>query len=158
MNIQLATLLSDIQKEIEEKIPNINRGGCGFFALYLSEQLLKNKIPHELIMASYYFDNVINELDSNRKIINCCEIFNKRTKVKLPFDHVFVKIQQYYIDGVDINNRFPKEEIDYNCGIISYKDLELHIKYGRWSSQFNKRLKPKLKRIIEQKFKTNLLK
>lgn len=40
----LINALISLDQEVKEKIPNINRGGCGYYAYYLAKELIRRDI------------------------------------------------------------------------------------------------------------------
>jgi len=82
---QLIILISKL-KVISDSVDNINNGGCGFFALYLSDYLDKVNIQYDIVYVrdqdnednQYYIPNhVIIELKNPKIFIDSRGIFNK---------------------------------------------------------------------------------
>lgn len=113
-------------------IDDINKGGCGRFALYLHRHLRQLGVHTKILC-----------VDSWEKIPP------KRQKLMNfqgdSFSHVMLVLYQpngksLYIDGHNIYNKFPSRWSldDYNFGYLTYEQLSIAVGLGRWNSTYSK--------------------
>lgn len=105
-------------------VPNINYGGCGWFALYLHLYLNKKGIKNEIIFLSF-------------------------TGKKVP-RHVVVKVGGAYIDNKLFYTKlsmwlFSKGDMQ----VKSVDELKHSLVGGRWNEKFNRLDTVKIKQIFE---------
>lgn len=117
--------------EISSNVHNINQGGCGFFALYLSDYFDREKIPYEII---YVRDNE-----------------NEENQYYIP-NHIILKLKKSKI-FVDSRGFFNKSYI-YLYGtylsIHSKEELKEILKVKGWNSDFDRNDTTKIKLVLCQ--------
>ena len=145
MNLQL--VIEEITKKISARIPYINSGGCIHFAYFLSLELSKRNIKHDIaVIDRYYSQDEYKTYKS--KIRNCgCS-------------HVYIKIDNFgLIDGEGITT-FETIKTRYFPGdFTAYYSLS-EINYLRqipdsWNDLYNRKNNRLLSQIIKQSFYSN---
>lgn len=152
-------LSNDLRKNIYDKIPHINRGGCGIFAIYLYNVLSKLgynpeiKVIYSYSIDSEFFDNHISEYNQS----------NVKKSARSSWGHFYIKIGDYYIDAKGTT----KNPLDgeYKFYYLSKQSMDINIlkdlcskKYEHhWNPSFNRKeyrntLYRKL-RYLETKYK-----
>jgi hypothetical protein len=88
-------------EKINNKIPHINRGGCGVFAVELAIRLKKIKVPCKLVIIDTWgiIDDYTDDLENNGYI----------SPDSIKPSHVMVKVGRRYIDSDGV---FNKSHID----------------------------------------------
>ena len=156
-------LSNDLRKNIYNKIPHINNGGCGIFAIYLYNVLSKLGYNPEIkvIYSSGYdskvFDNQISEYNQS----------NVEKSALSSWGHFYVKIGDFFIDanGITENPLYGQ----YSYYYLSKQSMDINIlkdlcskKYKHyWNPMFDRksqrsRLYRKL-RYLENKYKNQVV-
>lgn len=112
-------------------IDNLNRGGCGRFALYLHRHLRQLGVHTKIMCVDYKPIPFKRE-----KLMN----FQGES-----FGHVMLVLYQpngksLYIDGYYVNNKFPSRWTleDYNFGYLTYEQLSIAVGMGFWNTEYSK--------------------
>jgi hypothetical protein len=127
---RLENKICDMQYELQQKINELNNGGCIHFAYYFSEALKNLKIPHKVYLAHVW-----------RKIGNTYATFHA-------VSHVVVFIEGIgYIDGHE-----TVDQEDMECSYKYCRQTKLNLDNLRcnyeWNSTYRWHNNVKLKKII----------
>lgn len=147
-------LVSNIQKQIDYKIPSINEGGCGWFAYYF-DTIVKPYYKNIRIYPCIRRSN--SSIYKLRKFTNEVKNNNKKNTNELSCSHVFILIDnKIFIDGKD--NTETSEVTQFNSAkkvskFISVKTLKIMLEAGNeagsWNSEYQyKKYNPMVQEII----------
>jgi hypothetical protein len=133
-NLKESILL--IQKDIRMKIRNINRGGCVYFAKFLSEELIRLGIKHRIVVCGRNDKHIKDSLEN-----------------EYSFAHVMIYIHKMgYIDGEELY--LQKKDLWKGYYPKSLKleqiNLDKHIRNGCWNPTYNRYSNGRLKKIIQR--------
>jgi hypothetical protein len=150
---KLVSVLNELGK-ISKKYPTINCGGCGAFALYVSDELNKRNVKHDIAWIGDTFGNnnvkrEIKKIFKNNSYVNLTE-FNCNG---IYLSHVMIKIKSNFIDSEGVFNGFNNTSWGYRQVITTIKTDELRMLVNNeegWNNYFNRKNMPKLKKDIEK--------
>lgn len=117
--------LDDGLRAINEKIPNINQGGCGVFAIYLWDELIQLGLTTQVI------------------------VFTDRAPVYSIY-HVILKHGDLYIDSEGIH--YDREEKSYAIETVMPLDV-LQVEAfddGLWADRFDRDYIPEMKKELHR--------
>jgi len=127
--------------KLSEKVRNIDRGGCGIFAVELAIRLKKIKIPCKLVIIDYSVENYMEDIEEQGYV---------SPEAQKP-THVMLKVGRKYIDS---NGVFTKSQMNEEFG-HRYK-IEINheqfidaakTSYG-WNSAFKRSSLPIIKKQL----------
>ena len=127
-------------------IPYLGNGGCVHFAYYFSERLSALGIKHEIIG----FDRGLKVSYKSRMIDRW--VRDKKC-FKLAFNHVMVKVEDYYVDGYIKVKHGDCRFFAYDNGRISFHKLELIREHGAWNDWYNTGNNKLMNKIIKEVIK-----
>lgn len=139
---------------IGDKYKRINAGGCGVFALYLSEELEKRNVKHEIVWIGETWNNskrVIRDvLKSNSNLT--LQVFNDNG---VYLSHVMIKVGKRYVDAEGVftgfNNTYWAARNRYVLAKIKKKELSMLVESpDGWNPDFNRGLMPKIKKQVKK--------
>jgi hypothetical protein len=124
-NIQ-RIIIDEIPK-INDVLPELNCGGCGFFALHLSKQLHKKKVKHKIIPLGYSYESGI------------------------PNAHIAIRINGILYDSTGVVklgalNEFPAIRWATLCGMLRQRD--------KWNPWFPREQRVVIKRYLLRLFRS----
>jgi hypothetical protein len=126
-------------------LPNINRGGCGFFALYLSKQLQKKNIDHKIIpLGCSYHKKCRNDNDMIDLIKNDETFF-------IPNSHIVVEVDGILYDSEGEIGEERYNDLVINGGISQLTLCNMLNLDDMWNDEF-----PRYKRIIIKRYLSKL--
>ena len=137
---------------INQKYSNINRGGCGVFALYLSKELDKRNIKHDILWIGDDYHNaekvIRNTFQSNSNVT--LEDFSDNG---IFLSHVMVKIGKKFIDSEGVYKGFDNTRWSHRRVLSKMSNKELFklvdSSHG-WNDTFQRKLIPKIKKDIKK--------
>ena len=137
---------------IGEKFKHINRGGCGAFALYLSKELDKRNIKHDILWIGDDYHNaekvIRNTFQSNSNVT--LEDFSDNG---IFLSHVMVRIGKKFIDSEGVYKGFDNTRWSHRRVLskVSNKELFKLVDNPKgWNDTFNRKLMPKIKKDIKK--------
>ena len=150
---KLVSVLNELGK-ISKKYPTINYGGCGAFALYVSDELNKRNIKHDIAWIGNTFGNSsmkkeIREIFKSNSYVNLVE-FNRNG---IYLSHAMIKIKNNFVDAEGVFNGFNNTNWTYREVLATIKTDELRMLVNDeqgWNDEFNRKNMPKLKKDIEK--------
>ena len=122
-------------------VPTMNRGGCGIFALLLTEHLYKLSIPYNILV--YTDDHCANDVELERYINT-----NGDAQNICGVSHIVVQIDDYYVDSygiVDLPKRITAKIL---IGREKLQDLVDTVPI--WNSTFDRSLVPSIKQKLSE--------
>ena len=150
---KLFSVLNELGK-ISKKYPTINYGGCGAFALYVSDELNKRNIKHDIAWIGSAWD--IRETKREiRKIFKSNSYVNLRdfNDNGIYLSHAMIKIKNNFIDAEGVFNGFENAGWNLREVIATIKTDELRMLVNDeegWNDSFNRKNMPKIKKDIEK--------
>jgi hypothetical protein len=164
----LNSILNDISSEIDQKVENVNFGGCAVYALELAKRLRDRGFEPviKLYASPEYHEIDVSEIEAlyfaTRKPKSC---INSWWKYGVQFDHVVVQWRgrlwdsegsAALIDGDGWDASNPYEWDAYwllQKGCISIEALEATIKVpSNWNRRFDRRKIRKIRTIMDRHF------
>ncbi len=142
--IEIIDKIYDINKELSKRVSYINNGGCGKYALFLSEQLINKNIKHDIVV----FSSKTNIKTIKKYIKN-----KKHEYYDISFHHVMIKIDKFYIDGETIYKERPYEYKTYYKGKLKHGELKFSVENGDWNSDYNNKQNKRVQAIIKKYLK-----
>lgn len=121
--------IQELQRGVVNSDIPVNKGGCGVFALKLSNILTRYGIKHSIVIVSN--DHSTKYMDDNF----CLYIEGNLGSVDVCLNHVYVLLGNNYIDGTDIvkHHNFKSERV------VTTHFLEcLLAKEERWNSTYGR--------------------
>lgn len=156
--------ISDMLFPINRKIKNINKGGCGIFAVALHKELSKYDIESKILCfedeavfswtRKEYSSSVIPKLRRAR--------LNEKEPQRGAHAHYMVKIENYAIDSrgcFKIQRNAIGRYIDYSpcwcvldvLGTIAVENIEYLTKFKwAWKNEFRRTSKRSIEKLIKQ--------
>jgi hypothetical protein len=143
---------------ISDKYKSINAGGCGVFALYLSEELEKRNVKHEIVWIGETCNNskrVIRDVLNSNSNFNL-QIFNENG---VYLSHVMIKVGKRYVDAEGVftgfNNTYWAARNRFVLAKITKKELSMLVESPEgWNPSFNRGLMPKIKKQVKKIIET----
>lgn len=141
-------------REIDNKIPNINAGGCGIFALELGKKLKQNNIKFKYVLISYNKEETF--LSSTRNFNRLPEDIKTNMEVldrhNYGVSHVMIYHKGCFIDSTGVYNKINETRWGggmFNPSSIINEDyLSMWCKDGCWNNTFNRDNIPTIKEMI----------
>lgn len=138
---------------IKNKYPKVNCGGCGAVALYISEELNKREIKHEIVWIGNVerraYKSVIKEI-----ITECDEPtlveFNDNG---IYLSHIMIKVGNYFVDGTGAYKGFQNTTWSHRQIITKLKTKTLRCLVESeegWNDAFNRNNMPKIKKMVKK--------
>lgn len=165
MNHKLNKMLVDIGTEVNNHVPEVNSGGCGFYAYELIKRLQENNIDAKIVVYcdsdDFYYDDNAN--------IQLKEEYLKTNKIAVSYMHNWCR----YVDvggfghvKVEVNNKvydsdggvLVKRSSRWNWfrrmdGYLSVETLRKILRpKSNWNSRFNRKHVPKIRKIMDKYF------
>jgi hypothetical protein len=140
---------------IEKKYSEVNCGGCGAVALYISDELNKRDIKHDIVWIGDSFF-------VNKKLIK--SILKSNTNVTLGefnnngiyLSHAMIRIRKglnyYFVDATGVYNGFKNTEWKHRDILAKLKFEELKPLVDSadgWNEMFNRNDMPKIKTLVK---------
>ncbi len=129
-------LIRSMQEEIQSKIEYLNNGGCATFAYFLSKNLTKLNIPHQITLCDYYENNIDSGFNGDYEVL-----------------HVLVYIPGIgHIDGYytytvyEIVDNYSSIKTDF----FNLTDLEDYAFLGSWNDIYDTDQNELLESIINE--------
>lgn len=135
-----------IKNETGEYLPELNNGGCGFFAYFMGKKLIMLGYKPEILVLSSWEDvddfkrksEILNAVKNNAKI----EVYEN----DLAATHFVVKCEQYVFDSnniIDLGNKPLKlGEVIFGCqyiGNYTIEDMVIALYRDRgWNSWYDR--------------------
>jgi len=156
--MSLISKLNHLGKEVYNKYPNINYGGCCVYAALVAEALLLHKINAKGIVAAYCADqfNSVQSIDEIRPYIKYHTLYHWQNN-GVEFNHIGLefeingKLRHYDTHGV----KMARKEFD---GMPIYRGrLQLHElqklagKRAGWNDSFNRRHIPAIRAMVQER-------
>lgn len=143
---------------VKDNFPEINYGGCGVFALFLSKELDKLGIEHSITWIGQYegYDSDYNThdlihsiFDDNGSKTNVCDFHNN----DLTLSHIMVVIDGYLVDATGVY--LDLDDADWGnreeLAIITQKQLELLVsKPDGWNDWFDRDNIPNVGKMVKK--------
>lgn len=145
--MNLKRLIFEIQKEvIKSGIPDINSGGCGYFAFFVANELDKFDIPYTIRMAD-----------------DECSVETKKSNLNdepdgylLACEHIWLEINSDRVfkfdccsSGADLEDRWEKRPY---LGEFNKEDLKQIIRLANWNKDYQTANNKQLRQIIKEAF------
>ena len=169
--VELELLISNIQHNVNH-IPNLNSGGCGFFALFVAEECKNRGIKYSIPI----IDSLDSEKDWGEVKLNMLKIqegveeeegyVGYYDKLDFSFSHAVIKIGRKYFDseGVGKNNvdvikvnKKSYPEYYYTDSPYTIEDMKVALELGGWNTAFNRERIGELKENINLAFDNILI-
>ncbi|WP_286850632.1 MULTISPECIES: hypothetical protein [Sphingobacterium] len=142
-----AVALHTLLKTVKQRIENINSGGCGVFAYYLSEFLSTKGYSSRIICLDMEFDRHDAKHHSNMQAIA-----NRDKKSSFAYDHFGLRVGNYYIDSENLvrSEELPVIYRHYKpLGTISRSDLNfLNSLDDKWNHRYDRSQNELMKRLL----------
>lgn len=149
--------LKRLLPQINEKVSFISKGGCGYFALYLYEELKAKGFNPEIRMLVYEYEDMNH---ANRIIKKCNEGDHEYfwDVTSLNWTHFMVKLNGYFIDNSGVfygvsrhtNWSFSSCRATKEFSVEVLKDM---LKECDWNSAYDRRknrtMKKEIKKIVK---------
>lgn len=129
-------------KKIDKKIDNVNRGGCGIYALELGKQLKRHGIKFEYVMLFTHLGKEDKPYVKDLMRNNMVRDFNFDTN----WTHIVIKVGKKYIDGEEIRESLTDVGLPMNEEFLN--NLVDH--KGYWNDTFDRKQRPKIEKILEK--------
>ena len=141
-------------KVIDKKFDYVNCGGCGVVALFISEELTKYNIKHDIIWIAYPNQKVKSVLKKTLKTNSNPSLYdiNGATLV-----HAMIRIgRDKFVDSTGVTKGFNNTEW-WRYNNLTKVDIEilrtLALNPNGWNSSFNRsQIKP-IKKIVKKTLK-----
>lgn len=134
-------------KAVKQRIDNINSGGCGVFAYYLSEFFSKKGYNSQIICLDMEFDRHHAEYHSNMRAIA-----NRDKTSSFVYDHFGLQVGDYFIDAnimVKSRDLPPIYGHFKRLGTMSRNDLKFLISLDdKWHHLYDRSQNQLLKRML----------
>lgn len=142
--------IEQIHDEIYNKIPSINRGGCGIFALYMHKALNNLNISNNIEIRC----GCSCDIDEKNRMFDNLDDFEKYELEDLSFSHGWISIPKFKfkLDGI-ITLPISSNKDLVSDGVYNQQQLEKAIELGQWNSDYRRKYNPLLKDIINNTFK-----
>lgn len=157
MRKDLKDVLTNIVQEIQKLDININNGGCGWFAYYLSQELLSRNIFYKLVVFKYN-----NNVFSGKDYLNSSKLIKTLRKhpSDIPYNdslsarHYMIKIDDYYIDGDFFEKRIPNyyKSVPKSASFVYPKSIREACLKGAWNPDFDTDYLTDIENIIKENF------
>jgi hypothetical protein len=153
-NKDLKTTVLEINKFCKNKIYSLNSGGCGWFAYYMSLELIKRNVAHRICF--------INNKDRKNDRSEVRKLTRKNDLGHVYVNHAFISCNGMFFDGYNFFNtmkemikdwgfRNNQESIfDHN---MTTSGLHMMLTDQGWNRQYDKDQNPKLRKGIQKSFK-----
>jgi hypothetical protein len=152
--LNLFEVLKNDIPQVEERFDRINAGGCGVFALSLSDELNKKDIAHKIVWIGDALRNETEELhkkihhifESNENLT--LDTFNNKG---LYLSHVMVVIDGKYIDATGLYDGFSQTSWLHRKVITEITNEQLRILADNedgWNCSFDRELIPNVKEMV----------
>ena len=165
MNKHLLAALREIRRDLEI-YPLINRGGCAIFAAIITDVLLKNGIPAEVVTVGPAYDDEIEEASPKQvreRLKGKLHHVTKWDELGLQRDHLGVRFRWrgrlYTFDSDALRKSGQYLGIEYDCihypfghGATVQETLLFHRYVDGWNDRFNRRHVPHIRAIIYESF------
>lgn len=142
-----AELLHKLLIKIDEKIEDINSGGCGIFAYYLSGLLAEKGYRTEIIC----LDRQYSECARNHRR-NLRSIAIRDKKSSFIYTHICLKVGNYLIDCEALEEIRKKHVFSFGfqvLGKISRNDLKfLNSLKDQWNIYYDRSQNQRLSRLL----------
>lgn len=142
-----AEILHSLLKQVKRQIKNVNSGGCGIFAFYLSGFLAQKGYPCQIICLDMQLNRYHSEYESNR-----LAIANRDQKSSFVYDHFGIKLGDFFIDA---NFLIKTKDLPsaYNyfkpLGTMSRNDLKFLISFeDKWHQSYDRSQNQLMKRLL----------
>lgn len=147
--MDIKRLIFEIQKEIiKSEVLNIDEGGCGFFAYFVSLELTKYGIDHKIIFCDSEFTLEDKKTNLSKE---------KPDSYVAGFDHCWILCDVYKFDhessGQDLEKRWEKPDFKFRDE-IDLKSLKQTLRIASWNKIYNKGNNKQLRQIIKSAFLT----
>jgi hypothetical protein len=143
---------------VKSKFPRINSGGCGAFALFLSNELTKRNIKHKIVWIGDAFRGEEKKL--GKKIHS---IFNENGRPTLNhfndngiyLTHAMVVINGKFVDATGVYDKFDDTNWCYGNRSVLTKITNEQLKNlvaspEGWNPSFDRELMPRVKKQVEK--------
>lgn len=158
MNYELLNHLENELPKIGQKIEDINYGGCGMFAYYLSLELTKRNIKHNILWLGEY-DYEMTDEEVMDKFYDVLETTGDSPVLydfhRLEFDmnHIVIEVDAHYIDCEGVFADTFYFQCGRDLGYISKKQLKSFVKNGGWNDIYDQTNNAEMYLEIKKVFK-----
>ncbi len=155
---QLIDTIVMLNKEISIKIPEVNRGGCGVFALKMVKELKKLGYNPNIVILTNWMEDYGDKKDTLNNLLNKIPVGSLEKK-DTSFSHCCVEIGGLYFDAHYVGLDFLRKWEDYEVNInntYTIEEMEVALKVGGWNGAYNRRKRnPTLNSIIKKSISKN---
>ena len=145
---------------IDMHFPDLNCGGCGAFALYLSKELDKIGVDHSIVWIGENYgdcDEDTHELlhsvfHDNGQWSNVTNFHD----VDISLTHIMIDIDGYLVDSTGVYMSLDDTEfyMKSELGVITQEQLEWLVSNPEgWNSWFNRDDMPKVNKMVKKAMK-----
>lgn len=150
---ELVDAILMINEEVKVKIPKINQGGCGIFAIKMAKELKKLGYSPNIVIIDRGVENVNNKKEILNRVTNK-ERVGSYEKRQTSFCHCCVEIGGLYFDGLHIGLSLMERWNSYIfSGNYTIEEMEIALKVGGWNSSYDRRKNRMLQGIIDKSIK-----
>lgn len=161
--MNVSKLMREIHKEItNSRIPDINAGGCGYFAFFMANELERYGIEYNIRVVDG-FESIFYYLPGHpikEKVTNIENFIHKVDEISkelVSFTHCWVEIKDgdkfRNIDSESFDEELNKDEFNFN-GVYTKEELKTALRYGGWNREYNKQNNQKLRAAIRKAFES----
>ncbi len=155
--MDLVKTLNRLGKDVMQKYPLINYGGCCVYASMVSIELRKKGIAARGIVSSYYAETCDTTIDEARKKVRENNVFEWNSNginffhVGLEFDYKG-KTRHYDSTGVCVAKK-KLDKMPIYAGRLTHAELKaLASKQDGWNSRFDRKNIPALRKLVRSYF------
>jgi len=147
--LNLFEVLKNDIPQVKERFDRINSGGCGVFALSLSDELNKRDIAHKIVWIGYgdNEDKSIHRIfESNHNVT--LDTFNNKG---IYLSHVMVVIDGKYVDATGLYDEFGQTSWSYRKVVTEISNEQLRMLVDNedgWNCSFNRKLIPNVNEMV----------
>lgn len=138
---------------VKDKYPKVNCGGCGAVALYISQELNKREIKHDIVWIgnSYTNKKQIKDIFTNNSNPSLSEF----SENGIFLSHVMIKVKKYFIDGSGVFKGYDNTEWTHRSVVTKLKIEQLNALVSSpdgWNDRFDRSDMPKIKKLVNKVF------
>jgi hypothetical protein len=151
---ELYNVLKNDIPSVKAKFERINSGGCGAFALFLSDELNKRNIKHKIVWVG---DSFRDEKKKIAKQIHSIFGANKKPSLSdfnhngIYLTHVMIVIDGKFVDATGLYDSFDETEWSYRSVLTELSNEQLRVLVENpngWNALFDRELIPKVKNMV----------
>jgi hypothetical protein len=158
MNKELLSFLDSELPTIANKIEYINHGGCGIFAYYLSMELTKHDIKHDIL----WLGELDDELDSDElleyfyetlELVEDAPYLTHFHNRYFDMNHLVIELDGHFIDCEGVFSDTFYFQCGRELGNITQRQLKSFIKNDGWNDVYDQTNNTKMHYHIKKVFK-----